>query len=580
MARPSPDALLAQALDAAHAIDEPDARDAAVAEAAALAARAGVLDMAAEALLDLDDRAARAWIHGELAVQLAATHVAPEARHHLDAAAALLDTRPRWRPRGPGWHSAEDARARLAEAAAELEDDARLQAQLAALPPGRRATADARRAAFSRAAETDTDRAAAWADAVDAARALPDPVDARRALVSLAAIAVQHGDGARVVRLVRATDDAPIGGPVHRAELAEAVAGVLARGDLLPEAATVWGRAADLALAPTLPPDIATALLCTIAESQLAALGPMIAEHTMSRAIARVSQGPLSPDPTLRFPWRRLARAALATPALAGPLRDHLRKQPVVPPGWCYVLGLLELATGSRGRARGAADALEASHRMWAEDVESLWLAAILRCRLGEADAARDDLRALVAVLAPGTIVELPGTERGPQPIERHLVRALLDLGDLGTAVELARTVADGGLRARLLREAGVLLRLEGDREAALGLGREALAAREEALATGRAASALDEELAPLVRLLHDSGDAPAALHLLRSALEAGRATPDALALPILAQLDRQLGAAEPLADTIADAVRRRIDATTEAGERAALLLAWAAASR
>jgi hypothetical protein len=577
MPLPSTAALLHQALDLAHAAADPQAREAAVVEVAALAARQGSRDQAAEALVDVQDAAGRLWVHGLLAGHAQRTGEPATAHHHLREALAALEEAPRWRPRPDGWISLDDARARLAGIAAALGAGELLDAIAAPLCPGRPAWAAATRARFSLAAAADGGgRSAAWAEALTAARRLPDPVDARRALVELAAVAVQHGYAARAVRLVRtAADDDPVGGPVHRAELAEAVAGVLAQADHLPEAATVWGRAADLAADPAIPPDIATWLLCSIAEAQLDALGPMIAEHTMARAVAAVAHTPLSPDPTLRFPWRRLARTALSCPALAAPLRDHLRTQPVVPPGWCYALGLMELATGNPARARGAAQALEASHAAWPEDTESLWLGALLRCRVGDRDRAISDIAQLLGLVEAGTPAWIAGDESGPQPLEHHLVRALLDLGDVESAAELARSVTTPALRARLLREAGAVCVLGGDRAAGATLAREALQAREEASTGDGPSSPLDADLPPLIRLLADTGEAPTALSALQRALQRGRPTPDALALPVLSALAGSLGRHPPLAEAVQAAFAQRLEAQEAPADAAALLCAW-----
>ena len=222
----------------------------------------------------------------------------------------------------------------------------------------------------------------------------------------------------------------------------------------------------------------------------------------MARAVEAVAHTPLSPDPVL-WSWRRLARTALSCPA-SPPLRDHLRHQPVVPPGWCYALGLMELSTGNPARARGAAKALEASHAAWPEDTESLWLASLLRCRLGDRERAIDDISRLLGHVDAGTPVWLAGDESGPQPLEQHLVRALLDLGDPDSAAELARATTAPLLRARLLREVGAMFVLDGDRGTAAILAEEAVQAREEARETDTPPSPLDAALPALIRLLAD----------------------------------------------------------------------------
>jgi len=577
MPLPTTAALLHQALDLAHAAEDPRAREAAVVEIAALAAMRGEPAHAAEALVDIHDAAGSLWVHGLLAEQATSAGRTAPAHQHLDAALRALAEGPRWRPRPDGWVTLDDARARLVHIAAALDAEDRLDALAAPLCPGRPAWAEATRARFTlRCAQPEADRSQPWLAALEAARRLPDPVDSRRALVALAEVAVTHGDTARAVHLVRvAADDTPTGSTVHRAELAEAVAGVLAQADHLPEAATVWGRAADLAQEPSVPLDIGTWLLCSIAEAQLDALGPMVAEHTMSRAVQAVAETPLSPDPMLRFPWRRLARTALACPALAVPLRDHLRGQPVVPPGWCFALGLMELSTGNPARARGAAKALEASHAAWPEDTESLWLGALLRCRIGDRDHAVSDIADLLGVIVPGTPAWPAGDESGPRPLEHHLVRALLDLGDAESAGELARSVTTPALRARLLRETGAVALLGGDRSQAAQLAQEALQAREESTSHEGGAPPLDADLPALIRLLTDAGEAPAALQFLRIALSRGQDTPDALALPVLASLARSLAMNAPLADLVHAAFGERLGRIEEPAAAARLLGLW-----
>ncbi|MEC7949578.1 MAG: hypothetical protein VX265_18570, partial [Myxococcota bacterium] len=333
--------------------------------------------------------------------------------------------------------------------------------------------------------------------------------------------------------------------------------------------------AADLAQAPTVPVDISTWLMCSIATAQLDSLGPLVAEHTMARAVGAVADTPLSPDPVLRFPWRRLARTALARPALAGPLRDHLRAQPVVPPGWCYALGLMEFATGSPARARGAAKALEASHAAWPEDTESLWLGALLRCRIGDRERAISDIGRLMGRIEPGTPAWLAGDDEGPRPLEHHLVRGLLELDDVDSAAELARGVTTPALRARLLQETGSVAVHGGDRTLAALLAQESLLAREEAATEASPSAPLDTDLPPLIRLLIDSGEAPTALQALQRALRRGEATPDSLALPLLASLSHELAHDAPLTEAVHGAFRTRLDRIEEPAAAARLLCSW-----
>ena len=579
---PTTDALLHHALDLAHAVADPSARAAVVAEVAALAATRGERTQAVEALVDVQAPGSRLRVQGLLAESALQDGDAEQALQHLDRAMEALAEGPRWRPSTDGWVSLDDARARLIEIAAALGDGARIEQIAAPLAPGRPAWAAATLARFKMAADARIDPAVsedvlgeAWAAARMAASRLPDPVDARRALVELASAAIARGEAARAVSLVRTAEESPEHNPVHHAELAEAIAGVLAQADHLPEAATVWSRATDLATDLAVPVDITTWLLCSIAESQLDSLGPMIAEHTMARAVEAVAHTPLSPDPVLRFPWRRLARTALSCPALAAPLRDHLRHQPVVPPGWCYALGLMELSTGNPARARGAAKALEASHAAWPEDTESLWLASLLRCRLGDRERAIDDISRLLGHVDAGTPVWLAGDESGPQPLEQHLVRALLDLGDPDSAAELARATTAPLLRARLLREVGAMFLLDGDRDTAAILAEEAVQAREEARETDTPPSPLDAALPALIRLLADAGEGPLALDTLRRALQEGMRTPESLALPILVVLATTLKPHPPLAEAVHAAFAQRLTALEDPEAGASLLCAW-----
>lgn len=573
---PTPDALLHHALDLAHAVGDPTVREDTVTEVAAMAAHRGARDLAVDALVDLPAAAARLRVHGLLAEHALRDGDPERSTQHLDRAIEALAEEPRWRPGTDGWVSLDDARTRLLTVATALGSLDRVDTIAAPLVSGRPAFAAAARARFELSVDnSDAERGVAWAEARAAARRLADPVDARRALVALASVAVAGGEAARAVRLVRADAENEDASPVHQAELAEAIAGVLAGADHLPEAATVWSRATDLATDPAVPLDVATWLLCSTAESQLDALGPLIAEHTMARAVANVADTPLSPDPVLRFPWRRLARTALSCPALAAPLRDHLRGQPVVPPGWCYALGLMELATGNPARARGAAKALESSHAAWPEDTESLWLAALLRCRLGDRERAIDDISTLLGQVHAGRPVWLAGDESGPQPLEQHLVRALLDLGDPDSAAELARATTAPGLRARLLREVGAVCVLGGERDVGAALAAEALQARDEARSADTPPTPLDADLPPLIRLLADSGEGPLALDTLRRALQEGMDTPDMLALPVLSVLARTLRPHPPLAEAVHVAFAQRLEAVAEPAAAARLLCAW-----
>jgi tetratricopeptide (TPR) repeat protein len=579
MPAPDPDRLLRDALAAARrAAPEPGRRPPieAVAEAAL---RRGHLDLAREVLLELVEPAGRAWLHAELAARLLADNDPTGAARHLAAGQDALDLPGRWRPRGPLWMSPESAVARFAWLWAWAGDRARATALAESLVVGRSARAAAWTAVVDRVmANPEADPAevdAAWIEARDAVLALREPVEGLRAREALAWVACRRGDAVRAASLAHLGGDHLIDAPLQRALLGEAIANVLADAGRPDAAARTWRRALRALLgAPPLGWSAAE-IVCRIARQQLEHLGPDPAAETMAVAVTRAAAEPLSPDPELRFAWRLLFETGLAEPALAVPLRDHLRSQVRVPPGWCYVLGLFELATGHVQRARWAAEALDRGFEVNPADAESGWLAALLWLHTGARREGLASTQAVLAAVEPGRVAAIPGRPGGPVALDGALGEALLAAGLPEEALALARTADEPAVRADLLSLAAEHAHHEGAADAARRLSREAAVAFG-ALRPHLATSVWRDIAARLVPLLEDLGEPAEAGRVLEQAVRRADAAPGDLALLALTDLARELDrAGSPGADRPRAALAARVATCSNPAARAALLLQW-----
>ena len=579
MPAPDPDRLLHDALAAARRATPQPGRRPPIEAVAEAALRRGHLGLAREVLLELDEPAGRAWLHAELAARLLTQGDPAGAARHLAAGQDAFDLPGRWRPRGPLWMSPESALARFAWLWAWAGERARATALAESLVVGRAARATAWTAVVDRVmADPDADPAevdAAWLQARAAVLALREPVEGLRAREALAWVACRRGDAVRAASLAHLGGDHLNDAPLQRALLGEAIANVLAEAGRRDAAARTWRRALRALLAAPPLGWSAAEIVCRIARQQLEHLGPDPAAETLALAVTRAAAEPLSPDPDLRFAWRLLYETGLAEPALAEPLRDHLRVQARVPPGWCYVLGLLELSTGHVQRARWAAEALDRGFEVNPADAESGWLAALLWLRTG---AVREGLASTHAVLSsvePGRVAAIPGRPGGPVALDAALGEALLAAGVPDESVALARTADEPAVRAELLSRAAEHHHNEGAAEPARRLALEAAVAFA-ALPPQLATTVWRDIAARLVPLLEDLGERAEAGRLLDQAVQRADATPGDLALLALTDLARELDrAGSPGADRPRAALGARVATCRDPAARAALLLQW-----
>jgi tetratricopeptide (TPR) repeat protein len=576
MAAPDPSRLLRDAHAAARRVPaEPGARPLVERVAAAAVAR-GRLDVAREILLDLEEPGGKAWLHAELAAALLSSGEPEAAARHLGESIALLEDPGRWRPRGAGWIGPDAARARLARLYARLGDRGAAIALAESLPRGRVACAEAWVAVADRAVNEGEDSILEdWERARGAVLAIGDVEEGRRAREALARVACRRGDAVRAASLAHADLQAALAEPIPRALLAERIGLALAESGRPEAAGRTWARAVHSLLEGPGSGYAGTELVCRIALHQLEVLGPEAACATLARAVACAAAEPLAPEPDLRYGWRLLYQVALDHPALAGPLRDLLRSQARVPPGWCYVLGLLEAATGHPQRARWAAEALDRGHEVNPEDGESAWLAALLWLHIGELATGVSRAQQALSFVAAGHVAVVPGRRGAPARLERLFGEALLAAGLKDEAVTLARTTQDPLMRAELLARAAELHSLEGGRPVALALCREAAAALSE-LPPGQPAQTWMRAAAAIVGMMEHLGAPEAASPVLDRAVDAASAAPGALALAALTELagclDRMRS---PGADRPRQALGQRIAQTPDPEDRALLLLEW-----
>lgn len=569
-----PRRLLQDALTAARRADEDPSRRPVLERVAQAALARGEAEVAREVLLELTEPSAQAWLHAELGAAMLSAGDPDGARRHLDSARAGLDRPGRWRPRGPAWMGPEAARARLAALYVRLGDRAAALALAESLPSGRRARAHAWLAlvepAFDAGGALLED---AWRAAREAALAVSDSVDGLACRVALAEVACRCGDAVRAASLAHSDSLGAFSEPLRRGALGLAVGRVLAEAGRGDAAARLWRRA----LHPLLDRDglgsREAEQVVQIALLQLEHLGPAEAVETLERAVTRAAAAPLSPSPDLRFAWRRLYTVSLDEPLLAAPLRDWLRVQARVPPGWCYVLGLLERETGHLQRARWAAEALERGQEANPEEVESGLLAALLWLRLGETERG---IRAASTVLSAADEAwsrVVPGRDREPAGAPTLLAEALLQAGQRDAGAAVARTVVAAPVRCALLRQAAQDALSEGGAAEARALALEAAQALEMAASEG----ALDaQEAAGVLGILEETSAWAEAGSTLGVVVDAAAQAPGSLAVTSLCALASALetqgspGAARPRA-RLADAVA----GTSDPEERAHLLLDW-----
>ena len=534
----------------------------------------GVVDLVGEVLLELEEPAGRAWLHAELAARLLQRKEVEGVRRHLDTARDLLDAPGRWRPRGPAWMGPDAARARLASLYARLGDLQTAEEMADALPLGQPPRALAWRSLVEQAFHAGVaDPLSLWRSAREAALTIVEPTENLRARVALAGVACRRGDAVRASSLAHTPEGDALQEPLQRAALGEQIGLILAEGGRPDAAARTWHRALRHLLGGDTLSLPEARVLCRIARHQLAWVGPDTAVEVLREAILLLRDEPLPPDPDLGFAWQLFYETGLQEPTLAEPLRDWLRVQARVPPGWCFVLGLLERATGHVQRARWAADALDRGHAANPTDGESGWLAAVLWLILGETDRGLVSAQRVLESVPPGRTVHIPGSRMGPMALEQVLAETLLSVGQGAAASSLARASEDAVLRGRLLGRAAVLALSEGAAAEALALGSEAATSLVDA---GAPASAWVPEAAGLVALLEELGNHEAASQLLDVAVAAAADAPGELSVTSLCGLARTLeqvgspGAARPR-----QALAARVAQAAAPGPRCDLLLQW-----
>ena len=468
----------------------------------------------------------------------------------------------------------ESARARVAELCVRLGDRQTALGIAGALPLGRKARAQAWRALVEPSFAHDGSQLESdWAAAREAALAVADPVDGLAARVALAEAACRGGSAVRAASLAHSDALGAFSDPLLRARLGQAVGQVLAEAGRPDAAARLWRRA----LAPLLERDGLGSreahVVGEVARLQLEHLGAAEAVETVERAVTRAGSAPLSPAPDLRFAWRQLYTLSLAEPLLAAPLRDWLRVQSRVPPGWCYVLGLLELETGHLQRAQWAAEALDRGQELNPSEIESGLLAALLWLRLGAVDNGLAAAAAVMQAEADGESRSVPGRPGPPASPPALLAEALLRAGQRAAGAAVARSVPTAGERARLLCAAGEEAWGEASTEEAAALAAEAALAVEDAT---REASVPASQAAAVLSLLEETGQDALAATTLDALLVHAEDAPGELSVASLCALTQALEARGVSGVARArTTLFERISRTKDPEDRARQLLDW-----
>lgn len=574
MEQPDPRRLIEDALFAASEAETDPSRRSVEERAAEAALARGLVDMAREVLLALEDAGARAWLHAELGSVVLSSGDMEAARRHIEAARKGLDQQGRWVPRGSRWMGPESARARLAALCVRLGDRQTALGLAGSLPLGRRARARAWHALVETSFEAEGPQLEGdWASAREAALAVADPVDGLAARVALAEAACRGGSAVRAASLAHSDALGAFSDPLRRARLGLSVGRVLAEAGRPDAAARLWRRALDPLLEQDGLGSRAAAVVAEVALLQLEHLGPAEAVETVERAVTRAGAAPLSPAPDLRFAWRQLYSLALAEPLLAAPLRDWLRVQARVPPGWCYVLGLLELETGHLQRAQWAAEALDRGQELNPSEIESGLLAALLWLRLGAVDKGVASAAAVMEADMEGWSRAVPGRTLAPASPPTLLAEALFRAGQRSAGAAVARSVPAAGDRVRLLRTAAEEAWAEGSAEEAAALSAEAALAIEAASSAGGISAG---EASSVLILLEQTGQDEIARSTVDALLAQAEDAPGELAVATLCALTQALeGCGSAAAERVRRTLSEQISRTADPEARAHQLLDW-----
>ena len=572
--------VLAQALDAAHAIIDADRRASAVEQVGRLAAIQGVKSVFSEVLLDIPDPAGRANIHFHWARQRLESGAVEESRRHLESArAGLVDEGVRWRPRCE-WLSKELAAADLAAVYAQLGDFDGVHGLIEFSAVGGLARASLRRSALwalfvagARGLEI------ALEQAVKDALALPAEDDRRRAVVELGRLMGDIGMAERVPELLIRVVQERVWDSLQQRLMTIELGEILAVRGRVGKAVEMWhGLTRVLQRDWGDEPDpeslqMGVDLLCRLA---LMAHRDDVeaAREFFEVAVIQTGHTPLPPDPNARYPWRTLFRSAQQEPGISDALRNLLRQRNVVPPGWCYALGIMELESGRADRAERAASALEKGHAFNPGDVEPLWLAALLWARTGQVERALDAMYPVLDEMGEETSVDLPGQAGGASHVELLFVEALVAGGAIERAAELGRTVIEPALRARLLTVAGWAWLADKQTSEARILAVEAFHALEENLHSDRELKG--GELGPaleLVELLWRAGDEVDAEALFHDVMERMGSGPGVLVIPVLCRAAARMQDLATLERQLLEACVERCMMASEPETRCELLL-------
>ena len=573
------DRVLAEALDAAHGVADAEERQSWIERVGRLAAMQGVKDVWSEALFDLPDPAGRANIHYHWASRCIAMGSHDEALIHLSRAREGVTSDPRWRPRCE-WFSRELAIVDLADAYARMGLVDPIQTLVESTVEGGLARAAVRRslvAALQRSGAKGI--GVAWERAVKDALALASEDDRRRAVVELGRVVTRHGLTDRVDELLSRSREDQQWSEIQRRLLAIELGEALADAGEHSGARRFWAQVESWIVAAwgerPEPEDLQSGvdLLCRLSHRAMM-IDQALAERFFLTAVQRTGQTPLPPDPNARYPWRTLFRSARQEPGLSAAMRELLRQKTVVPPGWCFALGIMELEAGRPDRAERAASALEKGHAFNPSDPEPLWLATLLWARTGQIERALDGMYPVLDELGDESLVSLPGQSGGAAHVELLFVDALVAGGALVRAAEMSRTVLAPTLRARLLTRAGWAYQLQEEPEQARALAVEALHALEELLA---------EEMEPgggvlgpaleLSELLWRSGDEEDAISMLESSMERLATGPGVLVIPVLCRHARRVQDLAPLFDRLLTASISRCMEPALPEDRCELLL-------
>lgn len=569
--------LLQQAAHAAHSIEEAEDRAAGLARVVVAAARAGELGVARELAVDVRVPGRRAVVFAELALN----ETRPEqVAEDVAEAARALDQAPRWWP-SEDWLSPDRLRMAMAERLVVVGQAAVAKALFGEL--GGTAEVAARLSLiWAQAAAGD---AAAFGAPVAAAKALGDPLERADLLRDAALAQVARGDVQGAARIV--LDLLVQGAPADRhaaclmgQELGQALA--MAGAESLAERVLGGVRATVMAeqAEGDPPPEWA---LCALARSQHAAGLGAQGVQTLDLLVQQLDAEPLPLDGRPDRTWGGLMALSMELPALSGPLRTALRRRGEMPPDWLFVRAELERLAGLDKDADVTVQALALGFAPHAGELDGGWLACVAWARLGQVEKARALMDEVLQEVPPGRVVHVPGLD--PAPVEAVLADAQRLAGDLYGAVDLARTLAQPGDRARALVPLAEAWPAEvsGDGPDVQDLCREALSALGDALVDTPGAPALVGELpARLARVLARAGHPSAAADAVRQALGWGLGLSDDVAVPMAARLEwgmRQAGHGD-LADVYGGECARRVSGTRDPGRQCRQVLDWVAQRR